>query len=221
MRLRKMKNKVILKLIVAILFLVFQTLGSTQVPSGITCKSALDSFIEIKKEIELTSYLSRVNFYNFWDEGEMIVLNIEDYLEKLGEHDYLITFSKYEDFLKNDYLEHIYQNAVQHSSVVLARDNQDSINASTFTKTTLLLTGSGIRIEVRNPKIKPFPQLLKKRFFKGDNISTLEDRNGFKGRGIAHKMLIDGLNRLPDGSYIEWLEDDEIIVKIFLNLKNG
>ncbi len=214
-----MKNNVISKLIISILFLVFHTLGSTQVPTGLNCRNALDSFIEIKKEIELTSYLSRVSFYNFWDEGEMIVLNIEDYLEKLGEHEYLNTFSKYEDFLKNDYLEHIYQNAVQHSSVVLARDTQDSINANTFTKTTILLTGSGIRIEVRNPKIKPFPQLLKKRFYKGDNVTTLEDRSGFKGRGIAHKMLIDGLNKLPHGSYIEWIEEDEIIVKIFLNLK--
>ncbi len=212
------KTKIISKILFSFLFLAYHTLASTQVPNGINCHEAIKTFMTTKQDLELTSYLSRVNFYNFWDEGEMVVLHIEDYLEKFGEHLFRKYFLKYSDFLKNDYLEHVYQNAVQHSSLVLAKDNQDSVNSSTFTKTTIFLTETGIRIEVRNPKIKPFPNLLQKRFFRGDNPSILKDRNGFKGRGVAHKMLIEGLKYLPRNSYIEWIDEDEIIVKIFLSL---
>lgn len=158
-----------------------------------------------------------VTLSNYFDLGQDWLRTIKQKLESANQHVVIANLSKIEEDLNRNYFRHAFQNAAQHGAKDLERNNYDfAVNVST----SALLGNNGIYFRVSNPQIKPFPKSLKGRFYANSKVNLkTRERKGYQGHGTAHSTMVEELEKLPEGSYLEWSSTgDQVTVLLFVKL---
>ncbi len=131
---------------------------------------------------EILSFETEITLANHYEQKGKILRSFDaELLKKIDKY----------MFELSSILKHAFRNVAQHGNKDVA--------------VKVYQTVKGIRFEIVNTQIKPFPEALKKRFNVSDKIIIPKEQLvGYKGNGIAHKLIEVKLNRLPKGSFVEW-----------------
>jgi hypothetical protein len=165
------------------------------------CLNAFGFLSRIETHTILDSNVQNLSATNHAEVGEKWAKQLREQFAKRGDKIAERFLAIPQSVLVKDFLDHAFQNAVQHGIGTIEQQYSGSVRVTTQAS----LVGNTLVLQVSNPPIKPFPKSLQKRFYKGSSISIpSSEREGYQGSGVALFGMAQDLSKLPKNSYVEW-----------------